>query len=134
MLNKKIKILLIGTNNKGKLKEIRDLIPKSIKTYSTADFNLKSPKENGKTFIQNSLIKSRYFSNKSKLTCISDDSGLEIDILKKNQGYILQDGQVKIPILKKLFKEFIKNFLKRISIGKKRKLKLDLFVLCLFVN
>ena len=56
MLNKKIKILLIGTNNKGKLKEIRDLIPRSIKTYSTADFNLKSPIENGRTFIQNSLV------------------------------------------------------------------------------
>ena len=34
MQNKKIEVLLIGTNNKGKLKEIRDLLPKNIKTYS----------------------------------------------------------------------------------------------------
>ncbi len=86
MLNKKIKILLIGTNNSGKLKEIRDLLPKNIKTYSTLDFNIKSPKENGKTFRENSLIKSRYFSNKSNLICLADDSGLEIDILDKKPG------------------------------------------------
>ena len=58
MLNKKIKKLIIGTNNKGKLKEIRDLLPKNIKTLSTSDFKLKSPRENGQTFKENSLIKS----------------------------------------------------------------------------
>ena len=86
MLNKKIKTLLIGTNNKGKLKEIRNLLPKKIKIFSTSDFRFKSPKENGKTFKDNSLIKSRYFSNKSNLVCLADDSGLEIDILDKRPG------------------------------------------------
>ena len=86
MLNKKIKRLLIGTNNKGKLKEIRNLLPKKIKIFSTSDFKFKSPKENGKTFKDNSLIKSRYFSNKSNLVCLADDSGLEIDILDKRPG------------------------------------------------
>ena len=61
---KKITNLLIGTNNKGKLREIRALIPKKIKIYSTSDFNLKSPIENGKTFEENSIIKSKYFSKK----------------------------------------------------------------------
>ena len=86
MQNKKIKKLLIGTNNKGKLREIRDLLPKYIKTYSTAKFKLKSPKENGKTFKQNSLIKSKYFSSKTNLVCLADDSGLEIDLLNKKPG------------------------------------------------
>ena len=86
MLNKKIKRLLIGTNNKGKLKEIKDLLPKNIKIYSTNNFKLKSPKENGKTFTENSLIKSRYFSKKTNLICLADDSGLEIDMLKKKPG------------------------------------------------
>ena len=83
MQNKKIKKLLIGTNNKGKLKEIRNLLPKYIKILSTLDFKLKSPKENGKTFKENSLLKSRYFSKKSNLICLADDSGLEIDVIKK---------------------------------------------------
>ena len=86
MLKKKIKKLLIGTNNKGKLKEIRDLLPKNIVTLSTAEFKLKSPRENGKSFKENSLIKSKYFSKKTNLTCLADDSGLEIDILGKNPG------------------------------------------------
>ena len=59
MLNKKIKKILIGTNNKGKLKEIRGLLPKNIKTLSISEFKIKSPRENGKTFKENSLIKSR---------------------------------------------------------------------------
>ena len=86
MSKKKITKLLIGTNNKGKLKKIRDLIPKPIKIYSTSDFNLKSPIENGDSFEQNSLIKSKYFSKKTKLFCLADDSGLEIDCLNKKPG------------------------------------------------
>ena len=83
---KKILKLLIGTNNKGKYKEIRDLLPKYIKTYSTSKFKLKSPREVGKTFMQNSILKSKYFSKKTKLICLADDSGLEIDLLNKNPG------------------------------------------------
>ena len=86
MLKKKISKILIGTNNKGKLKEITDLLPKSIKIFSTADFKLKSPAENGQTFKENSLIKCKYFSKKSNLVCIADDSGLEIDLLDKKPG------------------------------------------------
>ena len=82
----KISKLLIGTNNKGKYKEIKDLLPKYIKTYSTSEFKLKSPREDGLTFIENSIIKSQYFSKKTKLICLADDSGLEIDILDKSPG------------------------------------------------
>ena len=83
---KKISKLLIGTNNKGKYKEIKDLLPKYIKTYSTSEFKLKSPREDGLTFTENSIIKSQYFSKKTKLICLADDSGLEIDILNKSPG------------------------------------------------
>ena len=83
---KKISKLLIGTNNNGKYKEIKDLLPKYIKTYSTKEFKLKSPKEDGLTFEENSIIKSKYFSKKTKLICLADDSGLEIDLLNKAPG------------------------------------------------
>jgi len=86
MLKKKIKKLLIGTNNSGKLKEIRDLLPKTLKIYSPSDLKIKSPFENGKTFEENSLIKAKFFSKKSNMICLSDDSGLEIDILKGDPG------------------------------------------------
>ena len=86
MVKKKIIKLLIGTNNKGKLKEITDLLPKNLEIYSTSDFKISSPPENGNTFEENSLIKAKHFSKKSKMICLSDDSGLEIDALKGAPG------------------------------------------------
>ena len=86
MKNKKISKILIGTNNRGKLREIANLLPKKVKVFSTKDFNLKSPNETGKTFKSNALIKAKYFSKKTNLVCLSDDSGLEIDVLKKKPG------------------------------------------------
>jgi XTP/dITP diphosphohydrolase len=83
---RKITKLLVGTNNKGKLKEIKDLLPNNLEIYSPLDFKIKSPLENGKTFEENSLIKARYFSKKSKITSLSDDSGLEVDILNGKPG------------------------------------------------
>ena len=86
MLNKKIKEILIGTNNAGKLKEIKGLLPKSTKIFSTKDFKLNSPKENGRSFLKNSLIKAKFFSKKTGMICLADDSGLEIDILNGKPG------------------------------------------------
>jgi len=86
MLKKKIIKLLVGTNNSGKLKEIKDLLPKNLEVYTPSHFKIKSPAENGKTFEENSLIKARYFSKKTKMICLSDDSGIEIDVLNRNPG------------------------------------------------
>ena len=86
MKNKKISKILIGSNNQGKLREITSLLPKNVKVFSTKDFNLKSPKETGETFKSNALIKAKYFSKKTDLICLSDGSGLEIDLLKKKPG------------------------------------------------
>ena len=86
MTKKKIFELIIGTNNPGKLREIKDLLPNHIKIYSPKKLKLKSPKENGKTFKENSLIKAKFFSEKANMVCLADDSGLEIDILNKKPG------------------------------------------------
>ena len=69
MKKKKILKFLIGFNNKGKIKEIKDLLPNYIQILAPSDYKLRSPKENGKTFEQNSLIKAKFFSKKTK-TCI----------------------------------------------------------------
>ena len=112
MKAKKISQLLIGTNNKGKLREIKALLPKNIKIYSTSDYNLKSPKENGKTFRENSLIKASFFSKKSKQICMSDDSGLEINLLNNQPGiYSARWGGKKNNFdlaIKKVFKKLDK--------------------------
>jgi len=83
---KKIEEILIGTNNNGKYKELCDLLPKRIKKYSPKEFKILSPKESGKSFEENSFIKASYFSKKTDLICLADDSGLEIDLLEGRPG------------------------------------------------
>ena len=83
---KKIKEIIVGTNNNGKYKEICDLLPNEIKKYSPKEFKISSPKENGKSFAENSMIKASYFSKKTNLVCLSDDSGLEINFLNGAAG------------------------------------------------
>ena len=112
MLKKKIHELFIGSNNKGKVREIKELLPKRIKIYSTNTYKIKTPRENGKTFLKNSLIKARYYSKKTGKICIADDSGLEIDILKKAPGiYSARWGGKKNNFnlaIKKVFKKLDK--------------------------
>ena len=120
---KKISQLLIGSNNKGKLKEIKALLPKRIKIYSTLDFNIKSPFENGKTFEDNSIIKSKYFSKKTNLPCLADDSGLEIDILDKAPGIYSARWGGKNSDFNKAIKRVYKELDKKDKNWKKKKIK-----------
>ena len=109
---KKITKILIGTNNSGKLKEIKDLLPKKLEIYSTSDLKIKSPIENGKTFEENSLIKARYFFFFLKMICLSDDSGLEVEVLDGAPGiYSARWGGKKgdfAKAMRKLFRELDK--------------------------
>jgi len=82
----KIDKILIGTHNKGKFREISDLLPKKVEKISPDDLGIDSPKEDGKTFLENSELKANFFCNKSKLITLSDDSGLEIDCLSGQPG------------------------------------------------
>ena len=123
MSKQKINKLLIGTNNKGKLREIKALLPKSIKIYSTSEFNLKSPTENGKTFEKNSLIKSKYFSKKSGLMCLADDSGLEIDFLNKKPGIYSARWGGKHGDFSKAIKRVYRELNKKDKNWKKRKIR-----------
>ena len=120
---KKIKKLVIGTNNSGKLKEIRNLLPKSIETSSTSHLKIRSPRENGKNFQQNSLIKSKYFSKKTNLICLADDSGLEIDFLNKNPGIYSARWGGKNSDFNKAIKKVYKELYKKDKNWKLKKIK-----------
>ena len=86
MKKKKILEIFIGSNNQGKIKEIKRLLPKNIKVILPKYFKIKSPTENGTTFKKNSILKAKYFSKKTGKICIADDSGLEINKLNKLPG------------------------------------------------
>ena len=113
MKKKKILTLFVGSNNQGKIKEIRDLLPKKVQILTPKQLNLRSPKENGKTFEENSIIKAKFFSKKTKMICLADDSGLEIDSLNKLPGiYSARWGGKKSNFnlaIKKVYKELKKN-------------------------
>ena len=113
---------MVGTNNKGKLREIKDLLPKNLEIYSPEDFKIKSPPENGKTFEENSLIKSKYFSKKSKIACLSDDSGLEVDLLNGEPGIYSARWGGKKRDFKKAMKRVFKELDKKDKIWKQKKI------------
>ena len=123
MLKEKITKILLGTNNRGKIKEIKDLLPKNLEIYTTYNFKIKSPVENGKTFQENSLIKARYFSKKTKMICLSDDSGLEIDILEGAPGIYSARWGGKEGDFKKAMNRVFKELDKKSKHWKTKKIK-----------
>ena len=126
MFRKKINKLVLGTNNQGKVREIRKLLPKRVIIDTPKRHNIKSPKETGVSFLENSLIKAKYFSKKTREICLADDSGLEIDVLGKQPGiysarWAGSKSNFKIAI-KKVYREL-----------KKNNIKLDKNIKCRFV-
>ena len=105
----KIKEVVIGTNNGGKYKEICCLLPNKVKKHSPKEFDILTPEETGQSFEENSLIKASHFSKKTNLICLSDDSGLEIDLIKGKPGiyssrWSEKKGNFNLAI-KKIFEE-----------------------------
>lgn len=71
--------ILAATNNKGKLKEIKEILG-DYEIISLKDINLKIEViEDGKTFSENAIKKASEIYNKTKIPCIADDSGIEIE-------------------------------------------------------
>jgi XTP/dITP diphosphohydrolase len=117
---KKITKILIGTHNKGKIKEITYLLNKKIKKINPFQLNIKSPRETGKSFKSNSELKARYFFKKSKIFTISDDSGLCVDCLKGKPGIYSARWAKKCGSFEKAMKKIIvsvrnKNIKKKIK-------------------
>lgn len=82
------KKLLIATNNPGKLQEISGLLKDlDIKLLSLKDVGiLDDVEETGKTYSENSLIKAKFYVEKSGIPSLSDDGGLEIAALDNAPG------------------------------------------------
>ena len=108
-------------------------MPKSIKVYSTSNFKLKSPIENGNTFKENSLLKARYFSKKTNLICLADDSGLEIDYLNKNPGIFSARWGGPKGDFNKAIKKVFRELDKKDKNWRKKKSQQDLFAYFQFV-
>ncbi len=83
-----MKKILLASKNSDKVKEIR-LILKNLplEILSLAEFDaMPDAVEDGATFEENALIKARFFSERTKLAALADDSGLEVDALNGLPG------------------------------------------------
>ena len=77
-------IMIAATQNKGKLKELRQITEKyGQELVSMADIGLGDLdiEENGETFAENSYIKASTVAKLTGKPCIADDSGLCVDVL-----------------------------------------------------
>ena len=84
---------MLATNNSGKLREMSVLLSDlglEITTPLAQGIHLEV-EESGQTFRENAILKAEAFSSLSGLTSLSDDSGLEVDVL---DGDLLAGGAV----------------------------------------
>jgi XTP/dITP diphosphohydrolase len=83
-----MKKLLIATNNKGKVKEIQELLKDmDIELVTPLDIALELDViENGKTYLENAEKKASAFAHASGFISLADDSGLEVDALNGAPG------------------------------------------------
>src|SRR5687768_13823944 len=81
-------ILLLATNNKGKIKELQQLLKDTgseLVTPAQIDLEL-DVVEDGSTYAENATKKAIAFAKASKLVSLADDSGLEVDALDGAPG------------------------------------------------
>ena len=80
--------IVVGTSNKGKLKEIKEIMKDTeYKVFSLDDLNINvNIEEDGQTYEENALKKAKEICKLTNKIVLADDSGLEIDFLDKKPG------------------------------------------------
>ena len=79
--------LVIATSNKGKLKEIKEMLGGMYEIVSMKDVGFNAEiEETGKTFEENSLLKAKAVYDFCHLPSLADDSGLMVDALNGAPG------------------------------------------------
>jgi XTP/dITP diphosphohydrolase len=71
--------LVIASHNRGKVREIGDLLrPFAVDVVAAGDLGLSEPEETGETFIGNAELKAMAAARDSGLPALADDSGLVV--------------------------------------------------------
>lgn len=80
--------LLLASQNAGKLGEMRVLVAAlPVRVLCPRDVGLiEAPDETGSTFLENAVLKARYYARHSGLLTVADDSGLSVDALEGGPG------------------------------------------------
>ncbi|WP_305986566.1 RdgB/HAM1 family non-canonical purine NTP pyrophosphatase [Roseibium sp. MMSF_3544] len=79
--------LVVASHNKGKIREINDLLaPYGFEVVSAAELDLPEPEEDGLTFEANAAIKAVASAEASGLPALADDSGFCVEALDGDPG------------------------------------------------
>lgn len=79
--------IVFASNNKNKINEISQQLPKTIEVVSLADIGCTEDiPETGQTIESNASIKANYVTEKYGLPCFADDTGLEVEALDGEPG------------------------------------------------
>jgi XTP/dITP diphosphohydrolase len=78
--------LVLASNNPGKLRELRALLPSSFQVVVQGTLNIPEADEPHPTFIENALAKARHASRAARLPALADDSGLCVEALGGEPG------------------------------------------------
>ena len=107
------KKVIVASHNSGKVREIKSLLkPYNFSIQSASDLKIKEPKETGKNFIENAILKAKFVSKKSGCIALADDSGLCVNLLNGEPGiysarWAGKDKDFKLAI-KKIEKKLVK--------------------------
>jgi XTP/dITP diphosphohydrolase len=84
-----VKRLVLATSNRGKLAEIQPLLADlEFSLVTQGELGVADAIEDGKTFVENALIKARHACACTGLPALADDSGLIVDALGGAPGLI----------------------------------------------
>ena len=78
--------LVLATHNRGKVEELRALLPAGVRIATAAELGLTPPEETGATIEENATLKAVAVSRQTPILTLADDSGLEIDALGGRPG------------------------------------------------
>jgi XTP/dITP diphosphohydrolase len=81
-------ILLLGTRNQGKIKELKELLAdlEGLEFLSFHERPFTEVEETGSTFRENALLKARAIGQETGIPVLADDSGLEVASLNGEPG------------------------------------------------
>jgi XTP/dITP diphosphohydrolase len=78
--------IVLASSNRGKLAELRRLLPEWVRVRTADEAGVTLPEEIGTTFAENALLKAGAAAAQAGLIAVADDSGLEVDLLEGAPG------------------------------------------------
>ena len=86
----RMQTLLLGTRNPGKVREIESILADSGWSFTSLQSfpGVDTPAESGATYVDNAILKARFYAVATGMCALADDSGLEVEALAGAPGVL----------------------------------------------